>query len=81
MISQYKGLVDVTYLAAYTPELYPGMNVKWLPHGVADWNFRGVKKDSEGIVMIANNYTHFPGGKERNELAEILNKRNDPFVW
>jgi hypothetical protein len=77
MITQYEGLVDITFLAAYTPGLYPKENVKWLPHGVDDWQFREVKKDAEGIVMIANNYPQFPGGKERAELNDLLKDRKD----
>jgi len=82
MIDQYDGIADVTFLAADVPELYPNQNVKWLPHGVADWQFREVKEDAEGIVMIANNYGDlFPGAKEREDMAKELSKRDDFKVY
>lgn len=77
MVTQYKGLVDITFMAADVPYLYPDMNVKWLPHWVGDWQFREVNPNAEGVVMIANNYPQFPGGKEREELHNFLRQRKD----
>ena len=71
-INMYEGISDITYLSGYTPELYPKQNIKWMPHGVGDWQFRKVKSKTSGIAMIFNNYTHFPGGMERWQLAESL---------
>jgi len=80
-VRMYEGLVDITFLASDTPEQYPNMNVKWLPHWVGEWQFRPVNPDAEGIVMIANNYTHFPGGLERHEMNEILRERDDYVLY
>lgn len=71
-------LCDINYLAAWQPELYPGM--RWLPHGVADWQFREINQKAEGIVFIGNAQLEFPGGKERYELCLELEKRKD-FTW
>jgi len=64
-----------TFCAADVPELYPGMI--WLPHAVDYWQFRQVNEDAKGMVMIANDHSQFPGGKERQDLAEILKGRGD----
>jgi len=80
-VRMYEGLVDITFLASDTPEQYPTMNVKWLPHWVGEWQFRPVNPNAEGIVMIANNYTHFPGGLERHEMNEMLRNRSDYVVY
>lgn len=81
-VLRYKDICDHTFLASgvgmkkhYEDAL--GHPVHWLPHAVADWQFRAVKPDAEGIVFIGNNYTHFSGGKERFDLVQELNKRND----
>lgn len=71
-------LCDINYLAAWQPELYPGM--RWLPHGVADWQFREINPDAEGIVFIGNAQLQFPGGMERHKLCLELEKRKD-FTW
>lgn len=71
-------LCDINYLAAWQPELYPGM--RWMPHGVADWQFREINQDAKGIVFIGNAQLEFPGGKERYELCLKLEKRKD-FTW
>lgn len=73
MVTQYD--VDITFMAADVPEIYPG--VRWLPHGVDDWQFRPVRGDADGVVMIANRYDHFPGGRERTVLHNVLKKRDD----
>jgi hypothetical protein len=80
-VRMYDGLVDFTFLASDTPEQYPNQNVKWLPHWVGEWQFRPVNAEAEGIVMIANNYTHFPGGLERHEMNEMLRNRPDYKVY
>lgn len=80
-VRMYDGLVNFTFLASNTPRQYPNQNVKWLPHWVGEWQFRPVNPDAEGIVMIANNYTHFPGGLERHEMNEMLRNRPDYKVY
>ncbi|GAG82074.1 unnamed protein product, partial [marine sediment metagenome] len=53
MVTQYEGLVDITFMAANVPELYPNENIVWLPHWVGDWQFRDINPNAEGIVMFA----------------------------
>jgi hypothetical protein len=70
---------DINFKAD-TANLYPELNCKFLPHGVADWQFREINPEAKGIIFIGNAYTHLPGGKERYELCQELSKRND-FTW
>jgi len=49
-------------------DIYP-FKINWLPHCVADWQFKPVNDQAKGVVYIANEYHHFPGGLERYELA------------
>jgi len=70
---------DINFKAD-TANLYPEMNCKFLPHGVADWQFREINPEAKGIIFIGNTYTHLPGGKERYELCQELSKRDD-FTW
>lgn len=77
MVTQYQGLVDITFMAAEVPELYPNENIVWLPHWVGDWQFRDINPNAKGIVMFANNYPQFPGGRERAEMHELLSERDD----
>ena len=70
---------DINFKAD-TANLYPELNCKFLPHGVADWQFREINPEAKGIIFIGNAYTHLPGGKERFELCQQLSKRND-FTW
>jgi hypothetical protein len=72
MVIQYKGLTDIDFMAADVPELYPDMNIKFLPHGVDDWQFRPVNKEAKGVVMVARDYPQFPGGQERRKLIEEI---------
>lgn len=81
-VLRYKSICDVTFLACgaglkkeYEKEL--GHPVHWLPHAVADWQFRPVNPDAKGIVFVGNNYTHFSGGVERKELNDLLRERAD----
>lgn len=83
-VTDYKDLCDITFLACgegykkkYEKELKH--SVYFLPHAVADWQFLPVKEDTKGIVMVANNYSHFPGGKERAKLAALLSKEFKDF--
>lgn len=81
-VISYKGLFDYTFLSCGIgqKEIYEkalGHHVHWLPHAVADWQFRAVKDDAEGIVFVGNNYDHFSGSKERQELNRILSNRTD----
>src|SRR3990167_7783250 len=70
---------DINFKAD-TADLYPELNCKFLPHGVADWQFREINPEAKGIIFIGNAYTHLPGGKERYELCQQLSKRDD-FTW
>ncbi len=73
---------DITFLAAgvgqkemYEKELqHP---VYYLQHAAHE--FREVNKWASGIVFVGNNYDQFPGGKERNELCELLTKEFEDF--
>lgn len=70
---------DVSFKADLE-NLYPELNCKFLPHGVAEWQFREINPDAKGIIFIGNAYTHLPGGKERYDLCKELSKRDD-FAW
>jgi hypothetical protein len=72
MVTQYRGLTNIDFMAADVPEIYPDMNIKWLPHGVDDWQFREVQENTKGVVMIARNYEHLPGGQDRVKLIDYL---------
>lgn len=81
-VLRYRNICDITFLACgdglkkeYENEL--GHHVHWLPHSVAEWQFRPVNPDAKGIVFVGNNYTHFSGGVERFTLNQELSKRDD----
>lgn len=83
-VLRYKDITDVTFLASgghmstYQKEL--NQPVHWMPHAVAEWQFRPVKEKTQGIVFVGNNYTHYSGGVERYELNQQLAKCNThPF--
>lgn len=85
-VLRYKDICDHTFLACGAGMKKPyedalGHPVHWLPHAVADWQFREVKEDAQGIVFIGNNYTHFSGGQERFDLVQELSKRKDFTVY
>lgn len=82
----YKGIADVTLLASgigqkdlYEKEL--GHHVGYLQHGMAPFNFLPVNEslDNRNIVFIGNNYDHFEGARERNELCLWLSKTFENF--
>jgi hypothetical protein len=80
-ITRYRDVVDITMLAGWKSGQYKGHNLKWLPHGVADWQYREINQAAEGIIFIGNNYRHFPGGEERFQLIDELYKRKDFVIW
>lgn len=73
---------DITFLASGIAQ--KEMYEKALQHPVhylqhAAHEFREVNHDASGIVFVGNNYDQFPGGKERNELCELLTNEFDDF--
>ena len=68
-VMRYENLCDLHFMSSIQ-DIYP-FKINWLPHAVADWQFKPVHK-AEGIVYIANEYHHFPGGLERYELACLI---------
>lgn len=63
---------DITLLASAIGQqhLYPGS--KYLQHAASV--FLPVREDAEGISAIWNHYDQFEGGRERNGLADLLEK-------
>ncbi len=73
---------DITFLASGVDqkEMYEKAlqhPVYYLQHAASE--FREVNKEASGIVFVGNNYDQFPGGKERNELCELLTKEFEDF--
>jgi len=85
-VTMYNGIADIVLLACgmgKQKEMYEkemGCPVHWFPHGVAEWNFRPVNENSEGLIFIGNNYEHFSGARDRYEINKQLKaKYGDKF--
>lgn len=82
----YKDIADYTFLASGIGQkkLYEDIlkhPVVYLQHGMAPFNFIPVNEslDEKKIVFIGNNYDHFEGARERNELCLWLSSTFDNF--
>lgn len=74
---KYAQYCDISFKAD-TDYIYD-FETRYLPHGIADWQFREINPMAKGIIFIGRNYSQFPGAKQRFELCTELSKKE--LTW